>query len=91
MIIYGTEVKGPFYPEKLSTLPVYTASDEGRVVYVDDVNKVYYGSDSAWVEIGSQHTDKCNRSYKFSTGESRTDRTDQSAEENGTGALLECP
>lgn len=47
MIIYGTEVKGPFYPEKLSTLPVYTASDEGRVVYVDDVNKVYYGSDSA--------------------------------------------
>lgn len=35
MIIYGTEVKGPFYPEKLSTLPVYTASDEGRVVYVD--------------------------------------------------------
>lgn len=45
MIIYGTEVKGPFYPEKLSTLPVYTASDEGRVVYVDDdliknINKV---------------------------------------------------
>ena len=48
MKIYGTEVKGPLIIDKESTLSAWTSADEGRLVYAEDVDKVYYGSNTAW-------------------------------------------
>lgn len=48
MKIYGTEVKGPLIIDKESTLSAWTSADEGRLVYAEDTDKVYYGSNTAW-------------------------------------------
>jgi hypothetical protein len=48
MKIYGTEVKGPLIIDKVSTLSAYTSADEGRLVYAEDVKKIYYGNNTAW-------------------------------------------
>jgi len=51
MDFYGINMKGPFYGERVSTLPVWTSIDEGREVYCLDTNKRYYGNSTGWVEI----------------------------------------
>jgi len=50
---YGVEMRGGFIGEILSTTPGWTSDDEGRLIYAQDTNTYYYGSDSAWVEIAS--------------------------------------
>jgi len=46
---YGLTMTGKLIVEKVSTLPAWEASDEGREVYVEDENKRYYGTNAAWV------------------------------------------
>ena len=43
---------GPFIVQKVSTLPSWQASDEGRMLYTLDTKKYYAGTDSAWQELG---------------------------------------
>jgi len=44
-------MEGKFLAEKVATLPAWEASDEGRIVYAEDVDKLYVGSGSAWVDL----------------------------------------
>jgi hypothetical protein len=53
MDIYGANFKGPLKIEELSTLPVWSASDERRIIYVADTGKTYYGGSLTWMEFGS--------------------------------------
>lgn len=52
MKYYGIDNEGPFNAEKVSILPAWTSSDEGRMVYSESDAKYYYGSSSNWVETG---------------------------------------
>jgi len=44
-------MQGSFIGQRLSTLPAWAASDEGRMVYAEDVDKYYYGDNAEWVEM----------------------------------------
>ena len=48
---YGIEMEGEIIIQKVTTLPVWGATDEARIVYAEDVNKYYIGNDSEWLEI----------------------------------------
>jgi len=50
---YGLEMKGGFVGEILTTAPVWTSSDEGRMIYTEDTEKYYYGDGTSWIEISS--------------------------------------
>jgi alpha-tubulin suppressor-like RCC1 family protein len=39
--------------EIVPTLPVWMVSDEGRVVYADDVNLLYYGDNTQWRQVAT--------------------------------------
>ncbi len=53
----------PFRPSKIDdncietvpTLPTWTSSDEGKVIYVDDEDSLYYGTSTSWVKIDSNN------------------------------------
>lgn len=49
---YGLTLKGKLYVEKILTLTPWSSNDEGRVVYVLDEDKFYFGTDSEWIEGG---------------------------------------
>jgi hypothetical protein len=54
MRFYGIEMKGKFVLQKVSSLPVFDAErDEGRVLYNTTDKKVYSGSDTEWVTVGT--------------------------------------
>ena len=38
--------------QRLSTLPVFTSTDKGRLVYVEDIDKFYFGGTTEWKEGG---------------------------------------
>ena len=48
---HGMEFKGPINVQKISTLSTWTSTDEGRVVYAEDVNIFYFGNNTEWVSI----------------------------------------
>jgi hypothetical protein len=50
---YGIEMQGDFIGEIVATPPVWASSDEGRLIYAQDINTFYYGSDTEWVAVGS--------------------------------------
>ena len=52
MDFYGITMKGPFHIEPIATLSAWQASDEGRIVYAEDVNILYYGTDIKWSVMG---------------------------------------
>lgn len=49
---YGRVYYGPLIIERLDTLPSWTSADVGRIVYVNDVGKMYIGENTQWVEGG---------------------------------------
>lgn len=49
---YGLVNKGPFYHQILPTLPVWTAADEGREIYVQATRQYYRGT-NVWWEIAA--------------------------------------
>jgi len=53
MKFHSVEMQGTLLTEKVSTLPSWSSADEGRLLYADDVNKFYYGTNAAWAEVGS--------------------------------------
>ena len=44
------DVQGTLHAQRVATLPSWTSSDEGRIVYTLDTHKFYIGSNTAWVE-----------------------------------------
>jgi len=52
MKFYGIDMEGIFLGEIVSTAPAWSASDEGRLIYAQDTTTYYYGSNSAWIELG---------------------------------------
>ena len=50
MDFFKIDGKGPIFIEKMSTLPAWTSVDEGRLIYIEDVNKYYIGDNSKWNE-----------------------------------------
>ena len=48
---YGIDMKGKIQVENVSTLPAWASTDERRVIYVADEDKLYYGSNSEWVAV----------------------------------------
>ena len=57
MEFYEVDMKGDFHNERLSTLPTWTAADEGRIVYAEDVDRLYLGNDIGWRDITSTLSD----------------------------------
>jgi hypothetical protein len=53
MKFHDIESIGNFKIEKASTLPSWQASDESRLLYVEDEDKIYYADGSEWKEVGS--------------------------------------
>ena len=49
---YGIEMQGDFIGEIVATAPSWTSNDEGRLIYAQDTNTFYYGSDTKWVTVG---------------------------------------
>jgi len=44
---HGIQMVGKFISQKLSSLPTYTANDEGRLIYNTTNKKIYIGDDSS--------------------------------------------
>lgn len=42
---------GKFWPQKVSTIPVWKAGDEGRLIYAEDTQKFYIGQSADWEEL----------------------------------------
>jgi hypothetical protein len=49
---YGIEMQGEFVIQKVATLPAWGASDEGRIIYVEDEDKLYYANNTEWSVSG---------------------------------------
>lgn len=47
----ATDFIGPVIVEIVSTLPAWTSDDEGRLIYAEDTNKMYYGDNTQWVDF----------------------------------------
>lgn len=45
--------EGPIKIERLATKPADSADNEGRIIYVRDEEKIYYGTATVWYEISS--------------------------------------
>jgi hypothetical protein len=50
---YGIDMQGDFKVERVATLPVWETEDEGRLIYVESSDKLYYATGSTWSETGS--------------------------------------
>jgi hypothetical protein len=48
---YGIDILGPNKIEELSTLPSWSSAYERRIVYAADVDTVYFGTGSRWIEL----------------------------------------
>ena len=48
MDFYGIDSQGEIKIQRLNVLPAWTPSDKGRIIYVDDGRKLYYGTDIGW-------------------------------------------
>jgi len=53
---YGLEMNGPFVAEKVSSVPSWTIDDEGRILYDDVANRLYYGNNQGWVLLEDHPT-----------------------------------
>lgn len=54
MKYHGITMEGEFILERISSLPVFDGSrDPGRLVYAIDEEKVYYGKEAEWSEVGA--------------------------------------
>jgi len=53
MQTYGIKMLGPFIVQIVSTLPTWTANDEGRLIYVNDEKEYYSGNDTQWKKLGA--------------------------------------
>lgn len=42
---------GPFWAQKVATLPTWSATDESRLVYSQFDKKTYYANNTGWVEV----------------------------------------
>ena len=49
---YGTKMIGKFFCQNVATLPSWTSADEGRFIYTNDTDKVYYGTAAKWSLFG---------------------------------------
>ncbi len=45
--------QGPIFIEKVSALPTWSSADEGRLVYVESNDTLYYGTSLDFIEVGS--------------------------------------
>jgi len=52
MRTYGFTGKGKVILQKVDTMPPWTVSDEGRLVYDDTANILYVGGSSGWIATG---------------------------------------
>lgn len=48
MDFYNIIMKGQFFVEILESLPTWTSSDKGRLVYDSTTNSVYFGTNTRW-------------------------------------------
>jgi len=43
-----------FKIERVSALPTWTSDDEGRIIYVESNDKLYFGNSAGWVELSQE-------------------------------------
>jgi hypothetical protein len=48
MKYHGIEMIGKFFAQQITTLPTWTPSDEGRVLYTTDTDSLYFGTATGW-------------------------------------------
>ena len=53
MDFHGIKMQGPIWVQVVSSLPTWTADDEGRLIYNTTDGKLYIGTNSQWQEVGS--------------------------------------
>jgi len=53
MKTHGLKMVGSFKGQIISTLPVWTADDEGRKIYVEDEEKRYYADATSWIDYST--------------------------------------
>ena len=53
---YGKTMLGNFVCQKVATLPAWSSAAEGKLIYVEDSNKLYYGDDSRFIESSGIRT-----------------------------------
>lgn len=53
MKFHGVEMMGPFWAQKVATLPTWSAADEARLVYSEFDKKYYQANNTSWVELST--------------------------------------
>jgi hypothetical protein len=48
---YGFDGKGPVLVQRVASLPAWTSEDEGRLVYDQSIDGLYYGTSADWVLV----------------------------------------
>lgn len=51
---YKVDIQGKNWIQRVSSLPVWTANDEGRILYAEDTDEMYVGDDTGWQRIANQ-------------------------------------
>lgn len=49
MDFHGIQMKGSYFMEEFATKPTWSASDETRVIYTANEDRMYYATSSKWV------------------------------------------
>ena len=57
MDFHGITMQGEKIEQSVATLPAWAADDEGRTIYVQDQDKMFFATDSQWVCIKDFETD----------------------------------
>ena len=52
MKFHGIDCQGKFHLQRVASLPAFIPADEGRLIYTEDVDKIYYATNNSWKEIG---------------------------------------
>jgi len=52
MKFHNIKCSGKFIVQRVSSLPIWTKDDEGRIVYVNSDKQLYYGTNKEWGRVG---------------------------------------
>lgn len=77
MKFHAINLRGKLHVQRLSTLPTFDSDlnddgkpkDEGRIVYAEDTDGIFYGTSSDWAHLGAvlydSYLDKYFRQYLY--------------------------
>lgn len=72
MLDNDNSATGLFFTESQSTQSTWVSTDEGRFIYTQDTEKIYYGDSDEWIEVGTGGAPEAHNILSTSHGDTVT-------------------